>query len=107
MAVKTVTVTGLRQTGPGEAEATFEVVTDGPGPVTLSLTWFTADANGELAVPDGSESHRGSGATRYAFTLTHAFQGRGCTWGVRATTDPSAANGGSTRQILIRRCTVS
>ncbi|MFF8606862.1 serine/threonine-protein kinase [Streptomyces sp. NPDC015346] len=107
VAVKEVTVTGLRQTGPGEAEATFEVVTDGPGPVTLSLTWFTGDTKGELGAPDGSESHERSGATRYTVTLTHAFQGRGCYWGVRATTSPSAANGGSTQQILTRRCTVS
>ncbi|GGT78821.1 MULTISPECIES: serine/threonine-protein kinase [Streptomyces] len=107
VAVKEVTVTGLRQKGPGEAEATFEVVTDGPGPVTLSVTWFTGDAQGEPGVSDGSESHGRSGATRYTFTLTHAFQGQGCYWGVRATTSPSAANGGSTQQILTRRCTVS
>ncbi|WP_329123774.1 serine/threonine-protein kinase [Streptomyces sp. NBC_01353] len=105
--VKSVSVTGLRQTGTGTAEATFEVVTDGTGPVTVLIGWFTSDAKGEPGIADGSESLRRSGATRYTFTLTHAFQGRGCYWGVRATTDPSAANGGSTQQVLTRGCTVS
>ncbi|MEU9860013.1 serine/threonine-protein kinase [Streptomyces sp. NPDC047971] len=105
--VKSVSVTGLRQTGTGTAEATFEVVTDGTGPVTVLVGWFTSDTKGARGVSDGSESLRREGATRYTFTLTHSFRGNGCYWGVRATTDPSAANGGSTQQILTRGCTIS
>lgn len=105
--VKSVSVTGLRQTGTATAEATFEVVTDGTGPVTVLIGWFTSDTKGARGVADGSESVRRSGATRYTFTLTHLFQGGGCYWGVRATTDPSAANGASTQQVLTRRCTIS
>ncbi|MFE5486862.1 serine/threonine-protein kinase [Streptomyces sp. NPDC056527] len=105
--VKSVSVTGLRQTGPATAQATFEVVTDGTGPVTVLIGWFTSDTKGAPGVADGSETLRRSGATRYTFTLSHSFQGGGCYWGVRATTDPSAANGGSTQQILTRGCTIS
>ncbi|MET9378302.1 serine/threonine-protein kinase [Streptomyces sp. NPDC002992] len=105
--VKSVSVTSLRQTGPSTAEASFEVLTDGPGPVTVLVAWFTGDAQGEPGVSDGSASIRRSGATQYTITLTHTFQGNGCSWGVRATTDPPAANGGSTQQILTRRCTLS
>ncbi|MFD7321580.1 protein kinase [Streptomyces sp. NPDC059875] len=107
VAVKSVSVTSLRQTGTSTAEATFEVVTDGTGPVTVAVSWFTGGTKGELGTADGSESVRRSGATRYTIMLTHTFQGRGCYWGVRATTDPSAANGGSSQQLLTRRCTVS
>ncbi|MCT4354006.1 serine/threonine protein kinase [Streptomyces sp. Je 1-79] len=106
--VKAVSVTALRQTGPSTAEASFDVVTDGTGPVVLHLSWSTADGKGEAGVSDGSESLRRSGATRYTITVTHTFRGGGCYWGVRATTDPAPANGGSTRQILTRRgCPVS
>ncbi|MEU6881618.1 serine/threonine-protein kinase [Streptomyces sp. NPDC046712] len=105
--VKSVSVTSLRQTGPTTAEASFEVLTDGTGPVTLLIGWYTGDTKGELGVSDGSGSVRRSGATQYTITLTHTFRGNGCYWGVRATTDPSAANGGSTQQILTRRCTIS
>ncbi|MEU5985139.1 protein kinase [Streptomyces sp. NPDC047434] len=104
--VRSVSVTGLRQTGTSTAEATFDVTTDGTGPVTVTVAWYTGDVKGELGVPDGSATYRRSGATRYALTLTHAFQGGGCYWGVRATTNPVAANGGSTQQILIRRCMI-
>ncbi|MFG2769926.1 protein kinase [Streptomyces sp. NPDC048350] len=108
LGVKAVSVTALRQTGTTTAEASFEIVTDGTGPVVLQLSWFTADEKGGTGVPDGSESVRRSGATRYAITLTHSFpRAGGCYWGVRATTDPAAANGGSTQQILTRRCTIS
>ncbi|WP_031079613.1 serine/threonine-protein kinase [Streptomyces sp. NRRL S-118] len=104
VAVKSVSVTGLRQTGPSDAEATFEVATDGTGPVSVVIAWFTGDSKGELGQPDGSETLRRSGATQYTITLAHTFQGTGCYWGVRATTDPAAANGGSSQQIFIRRC---
>ncbi|MFI6104896.1 protein kinase [Streptomyces sp. NPDC051310] len=107
VAVKSVSVTGLRQTGPSDAEATFEVVTDGTGPVTVVIDWFTGDSKGTLGRPDGSETLRRSGATQYTLTLAHSFRGTGCYWGVRATTDPAAANGGSSQQILTRWCTLT
>ncbi|MER7111316.1 serine/threonine-protein kinase [Streptomyces sp. NPDC000229] len=107
VAVKSVSVTGLRQTSPSGAEASFEIVTDGPGPVTVVITWFTGDTEGEPGEPDGTETLRRSGATRYSVTLGHTFIGNGCYWGVRATTEPAAANGSSSQQILTRRCTLT
>ncbi|WP_327377846.1 serine/threonine protein kinase [Streptomyces sp. NBC_01216] len=104
--VRSVSVTSLRDTGDGSAEATFTVTTDGPGPVTLVVAWYSGNVKGDLGTADGSAAYRRSGATRYTLTLTHAFRG-GCYWGVRATTDPAAANGGSSQQVLTRRCTLT
>ena len=107
MGVKSVSVTSLRQTGTTSGAATIDVATDGTGPVTVVVTWFTGHAKGELGAPDGSETFERSGATQYTISLNHTFQGQGCYWGVRATTNPAAANGSSSQQILTRRCTIS
>ncbi|MFJ7956235.1 serine/threonine-protein kinase [Streptomyces sp. NPDC096319] len=107
VSVTAVSVTSLRQTGPTTAEATVEVTTDGTGPVALLVEWFTGDEKGTPGAPDGSETLRREGADRYTFTLTHTVQGSGCYWGVRATTDPAAPNGGSLQQIFIRRCVIT
>ncbi|MFC7792547.1 serine/threonine-protein kinase [Streptomyces cinereoruber] len=107
VSVTSVSVTGLRQTGPATAEATVEITTDGTGPVTLLVAWSTGDEKGAPGTPDGSETLRRAGDTRYTLTLPHTFRGTGCYWGARATTDPAAANGGSLQQILVRRCVIS
>ncbi|MFE5589057.1 serine/threonine-protein kinase [Streptomyces sp. NPDC056549] len=107
VAVTSVSVTSLRQTGPTTAEATVEITTDGTGPVALLVEWFTGDEKGSPGTPDGSETVRREGADRYTVTLTHPVQGGGCYWGVRATTDPAAPNGGSLQQIFIRRCVIT
>ncbi|WP_411111636.1 serine/threonine-protein kinase [Streptomyces sp. c-19] len=107
VSVTAVSVTGLRQTGPTTATATVDVSTDGTGPVTILVEWFTGDEKGSPGAPDGSETFRREGATRYTLTLTHDVRGTGCYWGTRATTDPAAASGGSLQQIFIRRCTIS
>ncbi|HEY9373736.1 serine/threonine-protein kinase [Streptomyces sp.] len=107
VSVTGVWVTSLRQIGPTAAQAVVEVTTDGPGPVTVVVEWFTGDEKGVPGTPDGSETFRREGATRYTLTLPHTVQGAGCYWGVRASTDPAAANGGSLQQIFIRRCTIS
>ncbi|WP_066946487.1 serine/threonine-protein kinase [Streptomyces lushanensis] len=105
--VKSVSVTGLRQTGTTSATATVDIATDSTGPVTVVVTWFAAEASGELGAQDGSQTFRREGATRYTIPLDHTFQRQGCYWGVRATTDPAAASGASSQQILIRRCVIS
>ncbi|MEE1819995.1 serine/threonine-protein kinase [Streptomyces sp. SP18ES09] len=107
VAVTAVSVTALRQTGPTTAEATVEITTDGTGPVALLVEWFTGDEKGAAGTPDGSETVRREGADHYTVTLTHLVQGRGCYWGVRATTDPAAPSGGSLQQIFIRRCVIT
>ncbi|MFH9726027.1 serine/threonine-protein kinase [Streptomyces sp. NPDC017254] len=107
VAVTAVSVTSLRQTGPTTASGTVEVTTDGTGPVTIHVEWFTGDEKGAPGAPDGSETYRREGATRYTLTLAHDVRGAGCYWGLRATTYPAASNGGSLQQIFIRRCTIS
>ncbi|MFF5455060.1 serine/threonine-protein kinase [Streptomyces sp. NPDC012950] len=107
VSVTAVSVTSLRQTGPVTAEATVEITTDGTGPVTLLVEWSTGDEKGSPGAPDGSETFRREGDTRYVLTLPHAFRGSGCYWGARATTDPAAGNGGSLQQVFVRRCVIS
>ncbi|MEV6651839.1 protein kinase [Streptomyces sp. NPDC051219] len=105
--VKSVAVTSLRQTGPATANATVDIVTDGTGPVTITVAWATGETKGEPGSPEGAaQTFERSGATQYTLTLDHSFQGRGCYWSVRADSDPVAADGGSQQQILTRRCTV-
>ncbi|MCX4776445.1 serine/threonine-protein kinase [Streptomyces sp. NBC_01264] len=103
--ISAVNVTSFRQTGPGTTEAAFSVDSDGAGPYTLVVEWFTGDTKGALTVPDGSQSIEfgaGSPGTR---TLAHTFaQGAGCYWSVRATTKPAAANQSSVQSIYIRGC---
>ncbi|MFD3993503.1 serine/threonine-protein kinase [Streptomyces sp. NPDC058583] len=105
--VTAVSVTSLRQTGSTTAAGTVEVTTDGTGPVTIHVEWFTGDEKGAPGAPDGSETYQREGATRYTLTLAHDVRGAGCYWGLRATTYPAASNGGSLQQIFIRRCTIS
>ncbi|MFJ5136241.1 serine/threonine-protein kinase [Streptomyces sp. NPDC088707] len=105
--VTAVSVTSLRQTGSTTAAGTVEVTTDGTGPVTIHIEWFTGDEKGASGAPDGSETYQREGATQYTLTLAHDVRGAGCYWGLRATTYPAASNGGSLQQIFIRRCTIS
>lgn len=105
--VTAVSVTSLRQTGPTTASGTVEVTTDGTGPVTIRVEWFTGDEEGAPGAPDGTETYQREGATRYTLTLAHDVRGAGCYWGLRATTDPAASNGGSLQQIFIRRCVIT
>ncbi|MFF8842133.1 protein kinase [Streptomyces sp. NPDC015127] len=108
VSVRSVSVTSFRQTGTVTGSATVDVTTDGTGPVTIVVSWYTGDTKGQLGAPDGSQAFARSGATLYTLPLTHTFQGQGCYWGVQASTDPGAANGTSTQQLLTSRgCPVS
>ncbi|MER5966657.1 serine/threonine-protein kinase [Streptomyces sp. NPDC002057] len=107
VSVSAVSVTSLRQTGPTAASAAVEVTTDGTGPVTIHIEWFTGDEKGSPGAPDGSETYRREGATRYTLMLAHDVRGAGCYWALRATTTPAATNGGSLQQVFIRRCAIS
>lgn len=104
--VGSVTVT-VRQTGSALGEATVTVNAKG-GPVTVTLEWFTGDSEGQLGAPDGAAdtlTYQPGG--RAPLVKTHAFSGKGCYWGVRATTKPAAGNGSSTDQVFIRRCVIT
>ncbi|MCK8433157.1 serine/threonine protein kinase [Streptomyces sp. D2-8] len=103
--VKDVAVSAFRQTGPSTATATVDITTDGTGPLSLTVSWFTGDTAGEPGSPDGaSQTFQRSGATQYTLTVDHTFQNLGCYWTVQATTTPAAADGGASQQLLTRRC---
>lgn len=103
--VKDVVVSAFRQTGPASATATIGITTDGTGPVSITVSWFTGRTAGPLGTADGpSQTFERSGATQYALTVDHTFQGLGCYWAVQATTTPASADGGASQQFLTRRC---
>ncbi|MFD6491720.1 protein kinase [Streptomyces sp. NPDC060188] len=105
--VKSVVFGGFRQTGTATATASVTVTTDGTGPVDITVTWSTGDAGGQAGAQDGAaDSFRRSGSTEYTIALDHTFQGAGCYWGVQAGTQPVSADGGSSQQLLTRRCTL-
>ncbi|MFJ7343023.1 serine/threonine-protein kinase [Streptomyces sp. NPDC101110] len=104
-AVKDVTVSGFRQTGPTTATATLAVTTDGTGPVTITVSWFAGGTAGQPGTADGaSQTFERSGATQYTIGVDHTFLTPGCYWTVQATTAPAAADGGASQQLLTRRC---
>ncbi|MFI8890436.1 serine/threonine-protein kinase [Streptomyces paradoxus] len=104
-AVKDVTVSAFRQTGPTTGTATLGVTTDGTGPVSITVSWFTGNTAGQPGTPDGApQTFERSGATQYTITVDHTFQTLGCYWTVQATTTPAAADGGASQQLLTRRC---
>jgi eukaryotic-like serine/threonine-protein kinase len=99
VSVTSVSVSSLVQTGTADVTASVDVATDGPGQVTVTVTWYSGTAKGTLGTADGSQSFTRSGSTQYTIPLSHTFSTRGCYWGVEATTDPAAANGASSQQI--------
>lgn len=100
-------MTGFRQTGSATATATVDITTDGTGPVSITVSWFTSDTAGGLGTPDGaSQTFERSGATQYTLTADHTFQNNGCYWTVQATTTPASADGGGSQQLLTRRCDI-
>ncbi|MEV6963306.1 serine/threonine-protein kinase [Streptomyces sp. NPDC051207] len=105
-AVKDVTVSGFRQTGPTTATATVGITTDGTGPVSITVSWYTGDAADRLGTADGApETYERSGATHYTLTVDHTFRAdSGCYWSVRSTTSPEPADGGASEQLLTGRC---
>ncbi|MGJ5805362.1 serine/threonine-protein kinase [Streptomyces europaeiscabiei] len=106
-AVKDVTVSGFRQTGPTTATTTIDIIADGTGPLSLTVSWSTGDTGGQLGTPDGAvQTLERSGATQYTLTVDHTYQSNGCYWSVRATTTPASADGGASQQLLTRRCDI-
>ncbi|WP_406004801.1 serine/threonine protein kinase [Streptomyces sp. NBC_00637] len=105
--VKDVTVSAFAQTGSATATATIAITTDGTGPFSLTVSWFTGDSPRRLDTADGgSQTFERSGATRYTVTVDHTFQGAGCYWAVQAATSPAADGGGASQQLLTRQCDV-
>lgn len=106
-AVKDVTVTNFRQTGSTTASATITVTTDGTGPLSISVSWFTSDSGRGLGTADGaSQTFQRSGSTQYSLTVDHTFGNTGCYWAVRATTAPTSADSGGSQQLLTRQCEI-
>ncbi|MFG2793828.1 serine/threonine-protein kinase [Streptomyces sp. NPDC048419] len=106
-AVKNVAVSAFQQTGPTTATATVDITTDGTGPLSLTVSWFTSNIGIQLGSPDGTaQTFQRSGATHYTITVDHPFQNDGCYWAVQATTTPAAATGTSSQQILTRQCEI-
>ncbi|WAZ26258.1 serine/threonine protein kinase [Streptomyces cinnabarinus] len=106
-AVKAVTVSGFSQTGPTTATATLNITTDGTGPISLTVSWYTSNVSGQLGVADGApQTFTRSGATTYSIAVDHTFQNTGCYWSVYAATSPTAAGGDATQQLLTRRCDI-
>ncbi|WP_328876036.1 protein kinase [Streptomyces sp. NBC_00287] len=106
-AVKAVAVSGFSQTGPTTATATIDVTTDGTGPISITASWFTSNAAGQLGAADGApQTFTRSGATTYSITVDHTFQNTGCYWSIYAATDPGAAGGDASQQLLTRRCDI-
>ncbi|MCB5166729.1 serine/threonine protein kinase [Streptomyces bambusae] len=102
--VRSVEVSSFRQTGVAGGEAVVSVATEGRGPVSVTLEWFTSDASGRLGAAEGTDVLTVHGGP---LTATHSFTGSGCYWAVRATTRPAAGNGSSVRELLTRRCTIT
>ena len=106
-AVKDVAVSDFQQTGPTTAAATVGITTDGTGPVTITVSWFTSNTAGQLGTPDGaSQTFERSGATQYALTVDHTFLNRGCYWALQITTTPASSDGGASQQLLTRQCEI-
>lgn len=104
--VRSVSVTSFQQRRRGPtADAAIEVLTDGTGPITVVVTWFTGDAQGELGLAEGSESFPLSGAREYVLTPSHSFTGAGCYLGIGVGTRPDAASGSAAQQIY-RGCAI-
>ncbi|MGX1488334.1 serine/threonine-protein kinase [Streptomyces tendae] len=104
-AVKDVALSGFTQTGPMTATATVVVTTDGTGPVSVTVSWSTGNLPGVPGAADGAaQTFTRSGATQYTIPVDHTFQNRGCYWTVQATTDPAAADGTASQQLLTRQC---
>ncbi|MFJ5206455.1 serine/threonine-protein kinase [Streptomyces nigra] len=104
-AVKDVALSGFTQTGPMTATATVVVTTDGTGPISVTVSWSTGNLPGVPGAADGAaQTFTRSGATQYTIPVDHTFQNRGCYWTVQATTDPAAAGGTASQQLLTRQC---
>ncbi|MER6915096.1 protein kinase [Streptomyces sp. NPDC000594] len=108
--VRSVQISSLEQTSgsgriPGSSvSVTFEVTTDGTGPVTLVLTWYSGDVPGELGEADTVETLSRSGARTYTVTVPHVYTGDGCYLAVVASAAPAPSGGETSGQILDRRC---
>lgn len=106
-AVKDVAVSTFRQTGPTTATATIDVTTDGTGPLSITVSWFTSNTAGQLGAPDGaSQTFERSGSRHYTITVDHTFRNDGCYWAVQATSTPGSADGGASQQLLTRQCEI-
>ncbi|MFG2440976.1 serine/threonine-protein kinase [Streptomyces sp. NPDC048508] len=103
--VVTSVTTKLSQISALEATATFEITTDGAGPITFTASWYSG--NGEDFSQDGEESFKRSGATKYSVTVRHVFNIEACYWMVKGVAQSRSINGTSSQKMLTRQCSIS
>lgn len=106
-AVKDVTVSAFRRTGPLTATATVEITADGTGPVSVTVAFFKSDTFGRLGAADGApQTFQRAGATQYTITVEHTFGRGGCYWAIQGTTSPASADGGASQQLSTGQCEI-
>ncbi|MET7354603.1 hypothetical protein ABZT42_43245, partial [Streptomyces mirabilis] len=105
--VNDIGVTEFRQTGWSTATVKLTITTDGTGPLSLTVSWFSGTVQGEPGPPDGApQSYKLNGKTTYKVPIGHGFQTTGSPcgiwfWTVQAKTDPASADGGASQQISV------
>ncbi|MFF3517188.1 hypothetical protein ACFYX0_37620, partial [Streptomyces sp. NPDC002573] len=106
--VNHIEVTEFRKTGPSTATVKLTITTDGTGPLSLTVSWFSGRVQGEPGPPDGApQSYPLNGKTTYEGTIKHDFQTPtpyACGiwfWTVQAKTDPASADGVASQEISV------
>ncbi|MFD7880610.1 hypothetical protein ACFV5G_42240, partial [Streptomyces sp. NPDC059766] len=109
--VNDIGMTEFRQTGWSTARVKLTITTDGTGPLSLTVTWFSGTVQGEPGPPDEApQSYPLNGKTTYEVPIDHDFQtpGSACGiwfWTVQAETDPASADGGASQEISVDKGT--
>jgi serine/threonine-protein kinase len=105
--VNDIGVTEFRQTGWSTGTVKLTITTDGTGPLSLTVRWFSGTVRSEPGPPDGAPQSYGlRGKTTYEVTIDHGFQTTGSAcgiwfWTVQAKTDPASADGGASQEISV------
>jgi serine/threonine-protein kinase len=105
--VNDIGVTEFRQTGWSAGTVKLTITTDGTGPLSLTVRWFSGTVRSEPGPPDGAPQSYGlRGKTTYEVTIDHGFQTTGSAcgiwfWTVQAKTDPASADGGASQEISV------
>jgi eukaryotic-like serine/threonine-protein kinase len=96
--VRQISVTGPAGRA-GTARAAVEVVTEGAGPVTVVVQWFSRAQEGAPEVAEAAETHRLEGGTAYSIATSRIFGHGVCVRGLRVSADPAAPGGTVTREL--------
>ncbi|MER6434540.1 serine/threonine-protein kinase [Streptomyces sp900105245] len=103
--IKEVKITRFEQTGALTANMSLHIRTDGDGPFSLKVTWYTGEKQGDLGQPDGEPRvFERNGYDEYTLTLDHTVVHDACFWSVEISSDPASVDGSDSRQLLAQRC---